>query len=1479
MQFFIHVNGDLAFMEAIFTGLGHVFSGNSGMINVFKVALLVNCLMSMLKYILDPKGGLLTSFWVSLVVYLVMFTPTGTAVLVKPTFTNIQASAARPIPGQIPIGILYPAEVISTLGSETAQAFRDAFVSTNLGWGGGHVLANGYLISNYGLDPLIALNTMRQAYTSDAFSKQGVGAGSNSGIQEAIQTYLESCFVRYNKLATVTGANPIKVTTGINAQDAWSEYNIQKDWPIRFELNGVFRNTTCRNGHAILETAIKDRAKEISKQYLGTSTYTQDADASYAERLANTNSFLQAMTTSGGDTMHQMLSNQFVMAAVTGNCGDSVLLSKADVQICRAQFDQIQSRRNVEASKATGFKEMFIPMVTFMEGFVYLITPFILFVVLLLGVKGLSLAGKYLTALVWIVLMPICQVAVDLYLSVYFSKFLTRLQNDVAGSNLISMNAQSSVWTDLESFISFAGTAQAMVPTLAMFILFAGVHTLMGIASGGGNSGASQSAMGGNIAAQTKNGQSVYGNQSSTNLGNGQVTQKQSAVANDSDKVGTVSVSQGQTFQTVQQSTRQSTQQAQSVASAANEVLFSSGNENAYGTASKIARGQGFNNVDAHQIGNLVAGGMDYSDAAAFTKENSEGLKFDANGGMTLTGNVNEMVKQLAAIAPIGKSAKGMGKMIDYLDEMTKASPLADDPDRGNDWMPKFQVKMSGSGGWSVAQQDKGSDTWQVVSTSSDKGTENHSEITQGVKSTMAELTEQRQKTHKDAYTESEKAAIQANNAYMDAKSVSDAVSEMDSSKFDNSIQISDSAPTAANIGSDFAKIASGKHFEQFNNSLVNSFLSDDEKSNIFGQGKEFDFATATDQQKQSVLSALDDNERQTLKNSGFVKMSDDGNNMTQMTAAESLSKVTGRNLSKDDLDSLISEGTDDASRRTKSANRSQLLQETFAGVIDSFKSSAVNGAHRDELVSAAGSWFESAGKENLANGGQLGELARMGAMLSSFDEDNLKSAANNVEDMNYRGKGDVIESKVGDAVGSASRFKGMDNNPEGILEELSKMNLAAKEQFVGNPQLKEDFEKVMQNVKDGTLSGSDAVDAAKDLEKRVEAGVTDAKTNLGTGQETEDEVKGNVNAGQRQVQAAPTKVPGLASLFNTGAGDNDQRMSVIRHSDIVQAVGAYEAIGQYNAYVKGDDSTPGLTTHQKDKNFSQTEQLKKLTDGWTSHNSPEADQLRNLLGEEKYNEFAKLKTAAINATDYISENQSAQNLGAAFFNNSGDGSDRQLNPKLFNQVKDELNQNGEVSGKTLNELSSAYAKHNDVNAGESIATDSMQTKGLTKPEVSAYLAQYKTAVGFDQMDIEKRDAVHDYLRMWNEKSDTKDLEEKGLTESQIKDTVAFAQTLDAYNKDYNSRKDYFFDSSGSFEAKNSLDPTLAEQADHFFTKMNNGVESKVDGVKQFFGFDTDDKTPAPQHTLTGKDAEVANAKLNEIMYGKGLDPLGHPYK
>ncbi|MDA0152481.1 conjugal transfer protein TraG N-terminal domain-containing protein [Vibrio sp. Makdt] len=478
----IYTNGDMAFMEAILTGLGHVY--NDGFLGpIFGMALLANCLMSLMRYIADSKNGFLTSFWQAIILYLIMFSSTTNIVLTK------EGEGTRSIAGDFPIGVVAPAYFISMIGTKIAERFRQNIVVIDAGWGS----TSNTAILDYGLSPLQILMKIRTQTVSGMFEKSdflsdvGNPDGGGSGLGVAIGSYQSSCVEKAVKLAEMDPTGVPYIRDFLSAKvstDYWKKMLVDEPWPVSLDLDGNLITTTCSDAHSRLQVIIDARAKEIQKAAIfGMSE--DNATATAADQYQRMKDFYDAIDPiQGGEAMSKLSSNLYTAVMSEGACKESVLMGPEFVQACATQWDSIQGRRIGEASKADSFMEMLTPMVTFIEGFVFIISPFMILMVLFTGAGGLKMMGKYLTALLWVTLIPICQVAVDVYLNTYFNRFLFAMQQDGAGTSLASIYAQESVWTDLESFIAFAGTAQAMVPALAMFIIFAGVHTLQGMGAG-----------------------------------------------------------------------------------------------------------------------------------------------------------------------------------------------------------------------------------------------------------------------------------------------------------------------------------------------------------------------------------------------------------------------------------------------------------------------------------------------------------------------------------------------------------------------------------------------------------------------------------------------------------------------------------------------------------------------------------------------------------------------------------------------------------------------------------------------------------------------------------------------------------------------------------------------------------------------------------------------------------------------------------
>ncbi|MEZ8733727.1 conjugal transfer protein TraG N-terminal domain-containing protein [Vibrio sp. 10N.239.312.D08] len=476
----IYTSGDLAFMESIMTGLGHVY--NDGFMGqIFAMALLANALLSLAKYITDQKSGFLTSFWQAIFLYLIMFSSTTTITLYK------ENEGYRPIAGDFPVGVMFPAHYISLIGHKIAERFKENIVAVNYGWG----MTSNNAILDHGLSPLESLIAIRNANVTGHFEKSDLlsdpddPGNASSGIEESMQTYYTDCVFKAMAIAKYDSDAKKYVqnfNASINAEDQWESLFIDEGWVIDITLDGRSYYTTCANAHGDIGTALAERAEQHVMGALLSST-SEDSTANKSETFDKVlDMWIDMDNANNAQSLFSLSRNYITHYTSRGACSKATALGEAAVQTCTSQYDSVMERRYSEASKYESFLEMLGPMITFIEGFVYAISPFAIVLVLFSGAAGLKMMGKYFTALLWIVLIPVCNVLVDVYLNVYFNRWLaSAVKGDVAGNSLASISAQESVWTDLESFVAFAGTAQAMVPALAMFIIFAGVHTLQGM--------------------------------------------------------------------------------------------------------------------------------------------------------------------------------------------------------------------------------------------------------------------------------------------------------------------------------------------------------------------------------------------------------------------------------------------------------------------------------------------------------------------------------------------------------------------------------------------------------------------------------------------------------------------------------------------------------------------------------------------------------------------------------------------------------------------------------------------------------------------------------------------------------------------------------------------------------------------------------------------------------------------------------------
>ena len=135
----------------------------------------------------------------------------------------------------------------------------------------------------------------------------------------------------------------------------------------------------------------------------------------------------------------------------------------------------IQQRNTTWAAEQTLFMTVIRPMLAFFEAFIYAITPIMAFVIVL-GSKGVQLAGKYFMLLIWVQLwMPILSV-INLYMYTSAARKMDTLAA-MGSHNWDSFYALSATANTAEHWIATGGVLAASTPALSLMLIYGSAVT------------------------------------------------------------------------------------------------------------------------------------------------------------------------------------------------------------------------------------------------------------------------------------------------------------------------------------------------------------------------------------------------------------------------------------------------------------------------------------------------------------------------------------------------------------------------------------------------------------------------------------------------------------------------------------------------------------------------------------------------------------------------------------------------------------------------------------------------------------------------------------------------------------------------------------------------------------------------------------------------------------------------------------------
>lgn len=308
-------------------------------------------------------------------------------------------------------------------------------------------------------------------------------------LTKSIHTYMVDCYTVEQSLTGTSLAVTRKELDTIPIQKVWDgvkvTYNfltakyytqaqnngIERDCPSIWQdiKNEVFTN----NSQFVIKLKDVNAAKGI------TESAVEDASAMiYAASTSHTS-----------PTPIEIQQGLFLSYAMRDGLSRTNMESWSDKMMFEAQRKRVIEN----AGERNMFLQLMIPIITAIETFSFFIAP-VMMVLAVLGGHGLALILKYLMLVLFINLWGFVKVFVDLFTAITVERAFKATQ----GTDPFAFGAYANTFNEIEGFLSVASSMTVAIPMFAMFLLYGGVHSVMGVMRtlGGGS-------VDGNMAAPT----------------------------------------------------------------------------------------------------------------------------------------------------------------------------------------------------------------------------------------------------------------------------------------------------------------------------------------------------------------------------------------------------------------------------------------------------------------------------------------------------------------------------------------------------------------------------------------------------------------------------------------------------------------------------------------------------------------------------------------------------------------------------------------------------------------------------------------------------------------------------------------------------------------------------------------------------------------------------------------------------------------
>jgi conjugal transfer mating pair stabilization protein TraG len=445
MVFEIFSIGDSAFLAAILNAIAMI-AGTGHYTMAAGVGAVLGVMMTLLRGLThyDARGIRYQDVLASILIYLTLFAP-GVKVTVEDAYTGqVQ------VVDNVPLGPAVAGSIMSNMGYRLTRLFEQAFSTPSM-------TEHGFA------DTLQVMTTVRKNLLSRIQLGKANAPNSGSDLENSLVNYVKECTLTGVDLGLLTLDGILRNSQVLNALKFDSDV-----YTTEIYTGGPPKILDCTDAWTTLDLYVRNltvpEVENVLKEALKVAL-----PADVQPRIDEALTVLTGGSVSALDYMLASLITPMFEKGVVGRHEDGMKWNKA------AMVEQAIQQRNTQwAGEQTLFTRIVRPMMTWIEGFSYAITPLMAFAVML-GAQGIHITGQYFLMLLWIQLwMPILAI-VNLYITMSAAGKMAAL--DAAQFNLPSIYGIYQMDMAIQEWLGVGGMLASSTPAIALMLVYGGSIT------------------------------------------------------------------------------------------------------------------------------------------------------------------------------------------------------------------------------------------------------------------------------------------------------------------------------------------------------------------------------------------------------------------------------------------------------------------------------------------------------------------------------------------------------------------------------------------------------------------------------------------------------------------------------------------------------------------------------------------------------------------------------------------------------------------------------------------------------------------------------------------------------------------------------------------------------------------------------------------------------------------------------------------